>query len=320
MSPTQASTPAGATFRDAPYWHDLVRTADAVLRAPKDAGFVQRLRQLRASLSVAIDEDADAALLALLFMLGRATQQHCALHALACCAAITAVGLQASDWSAEDRRIAGLAALSMNAWMTALHDDLMQQHKPPTVAQRSVVAVHASGAASLLVEHGVSDATWLQAVEHHHDAPPGPLWARPQAQQLARLLQRLDLYLLGLTPTAARPAGNSVDTAKSIYFAEDGLPDETGMAIIRVLGIYPPGTPVQLASGEQALVVRRGASADRPILVGLGDGQGRSPGAPALREASGAQSQVAKALRPDELRACPGLDVLLALEPGGSRS
>ena len=68
------------------------------------------------------------------------------------------VARQLPDWSDADRRSLGLAALSMNVWMTELQDELAKQRSAPTVAQRAVLANHAAGAVKLLRDAGVDDA------------------------------------------------------------------------------------------------------------------------------------------------------------------
>ncbi len=47
-------------------------------------------------------------------------------------------------------------------------------------------------------------------------------------------------------------------------------------ALIRELGLYPPGDFVQLANGEQGIVVRRGAEARTPLVAAVTDTQARS--------------------------------------------
>ena len=43
--------------------------------------------------------------------------------------------------------------------------------------------------------------------------------------------------------------------------------DEAGAALVKTLGIYPPGALVRLASQEVAVVLRRGATATTPRVA-----------------------------------------------------
>jgi len=54
---------------------------------------------------------------------------------------------------------------------------------------------------------------------------------------------------------------------KAIYFDENGQIDEAGAALIKAIGIYPPGSFVRLANGEVAVVVQRGANTAAPRVA-----------------------------------------------------
>jgi hypothetical protein len=49
---------------------------------------------------------------------------------------------------------------------------------------------------------------------------------------------------------------------------------QAAAAIIKEYGIYPPGNFVQLASGEMAVVIRRGATAHTPMAAAITDKTG----------------------------------------------
>ena len=55
--------------------------------------------------------------------------------------------------------------------------------------------------------------------------------------------------------------------AKSAYLDENQQPDEAGAAIIKAVGIYPPGSFVRLASEEVAIVLKRGLRASIPVVA-----------------------------------------------------
>jgi hypothetical protein len=54
--------------------------------------------------------------------------------------------------------------------------------------------------------------------------------------------------------------------------------------LIKIVGIYPPGTYVRLACGEIAVVVRRGASAHTPRVCSLMSTAGMPLGEPVPRD------------------------------------
>lgn len=253
------------------YWAGLPARAHKVLRDPAGAGFLAALLQLYDEFIDRLDRQPDKALVALVRLASTSTDYYSATHGLLCVAAAVLVARQLPDWSAAEQRSLGLAALSMNVWMTELQDELAKQRGAPTIAQRTVLERHADGSAKLLRDAGVQDERWLEAVAHHHDAVSGPLAPRSKGLQMARVLQRVDLFTARLSPRRTRSAMSAAAAAQAAYKGEDGQPDEAGMLLIRALGIYPPGCLVRLASQELGVVLRRGAKANLPQLAVISD-------------------------------------------------
>lgn len=48
------------------------------------------------------------------------------------------------------------------------------------------------------------------------------------------------------------------------YYDEEHQVDEAGAALVKTLGVYPPGAFVRLASREVGVVIRRGTTATTP--------------------------------------------------------
>ncbi|NRF71824.1 phosphohydrolase [Aquincola sp. S2] len=305
---------AGLRDADASYWPALQARADRLLRAPRTPGFLDELEALRHELSERLRRQPDKTLFALVHLASTSVEQYSATHALLCAASAMLIARQLPGWSEAQQRSLTLAALTMNVWMTALQDELAQQSEAPTPAQRAVVEGHSRGAAKLLAEIGVTDPAWLEAVAHHHDATAGPLGQRSTGLQLARVLQRVDLFTARLSPRRSRRAMSAAAAAQAAYLAEDGQPDEAGMLLIRALGLYPPGCRVRLASGELGIVLRRGARANTPAVAAVADAAGRPLATPALRQAAVQPDHAVKAaLAPHDAALQLPFDRLLAL-------
>jgi hypothetical protein len=60
--------------------------------------------------------------------------------------------------------------------------------------------------------------------------------------------------------------------ARDLFVASKG--HSVAAMLIKEFGIYPPGCFVRLASGETAIVVRRGASANTPLAAALANRNG----------------------------------------------
>jgi HD-GYP domain-containing protein (c-di-GMP phosphodiesterase class II) len=303
----------------AAFWLGLPERANQVLRNPAAAGFLVALTQLHDDLTARADREPDKALMALIRLASVSADHYSATHGLLCAVAASLVARQLPGWLPADRRALGLAALSMNIWMTELQDELAKQRSAPTVAQRAALANHAPGAVKLLRDAGVDDDDWLQAVAHHHDAVPGPLAGRGRGQQMARVLQRVDLFTARLSPRRTRAAMSASAAAQAAYSGEDGRPDEAGMLLIRALGIYPPGCLVRLASDERGVVLRRGAKANQPQVAAISDRSGRLLPLEAWRIS---QQPIVAALAPQDCVLDLQLGRLLALaaEPAPART
>ncbi|HSW04473.1 hypothetical protein [Aquabacterium sp.] len=308
--PARQTSGPRAGDADAAHWSGLPARANRVLREPADAGFLAALTQLHDELLDRLDHQPDKALMALIRLASASTDHYSATHGLLCAAAAALVARQLPGWSAADCRSASLAALSMNVWMTALQDELAKQRAVPSVAQRAVLEHHAHGSAKLLRDAGVDDAHWLEAVEHHHDSVSGPLAPRSKGRQMARVLQRVDLFTARLSPRRTRPAMSAAAAAQAAYQGEDGRPDEAGMLLIRALGIYPPGCLVRLATDELGVVLRRGAKANLPQVAVIADSAARPH---ALQTCRSVTEPIKAALAPHELALDLPLGELLSL-------
>lgn len=113
--------------------------------------------------------DADAALA---FALVGPPTSYSVRHAVDCAVLAEALARQFA-WDEPRRLVAVAAALTMNVAMADLQDELFHQPGPLDAAQRARVAAHPAKGARLLREAGVRDATWINALEQHHEAFDG---------------------------------------------------------------------------------------------------------------------------------------------------
>lgn len=76
---------------------------------------------------------------------------------------------------------------------------------------------------------------------------------------MARLIQRADIFGARMAPRAARWPMPVTAAMQASYYDEEHQVDEAGAALVKTLGVYPPGAFVRLASQEVGVVIRRGA-------------------------------------------------------------
>ena len=294
-------------------WSGVLLRASSLLHDPPQADFAGRVQRIDAEALELLDADPDAALLMLIHSSTSDTHQYSVTHALLVSAVCELAARRLQAWPADWRASLRRAALTMNLAMTALQDHLATQDEPLSPRQREVIDHHAARAATQMRELGVADELWLHAVEHHHASHPGPLAALPAMLQLARLIQRADIFAARLSPRKLRQALPAAAAAKAAYLDENKQADEAGAAIIKALGIYPPGSYVRLASSEVAVVLRRGRRANEPLVASMISRSGTPLGEPAVRDTRVRGHEISGGVAPHEVRLRLNLERLIQL-------
>ena len=89
--------------------------------------------------------------------------------------------------------------------------------------------------------------------------------------------------------------------------------DEAGAALIKAVGLYPPGSLVRLANGEEGIVLKRGAIATDPLVAALIGKSGSPLTEPVPRDTRLASQAVVASLAPHELKLRLSVDKLMRL-------
>ncbi len=291
-------------------WPNLQMRLRMLLVNPNGADWVARLRTLRDDILALVERSPDRALMRLMYDASNEFQDYSANHSLFVCVLASMACTQLPAWQAGWAEPLTLAALTMNLSFTQTQDDLARQSGPLSEMQKGALRDHPERAAALLAEIGVDDPMWLHAVRHHHSAPSGPLAGRSPEETIARLIRRADRYAARLSPRKSRPASSPTAAAQVALLDEGGHTDEAGQALIRTLGLYPPGVWVKLQCGEIAMVVRRTAIAKAPVVVSLVGKTGMPLAVPALRNTRLPDYAVTGAVAPAQVKVRPNLDLL----------
>lgn len=248
-------------------WSDLETGLGALLLAPNAApDFAGRLDALHRHANDLLALDADSTLYWLFQLAATSTVAYSASHAMVCWTLCQLVS-EALGQPAQERDSLARAALTMNVSMTRLQDALAEQTEPPTPEQRALIETHAARSAQWLRELGVNDTAWLDTVELHHlnDA------TLPLA---TRILQAADRYAALISPRESRPGQCVTDSGRHVLIKAGQALDEVGQALLRTLGICPPGTFVRLADERVAVVLRRSGRPGEPWVASVLDPQG----------------------------------------------
>ena len=294
-------------------WSELQLRVTQVLRAPRAVDFRERLQALHEDLARRCEQAPDATLLALIFLAAQETRMYSGTHAMLVSCVCMVVAREMLRWSPAQVRRLGAAGLTMNIAMTELQDQLAQQTQPLTARQIAAVEDHAARSAAMLAELGVTDEVWLEAVRHHHHRKPGPFAEKTEGEQMARLIQRADVFGARISPRASRWPMPVTAAMKASYYDEENKVDEAGAALVKGLGVYPPGAFVRLASEEVGVVLRRGISATTPRVAIVTNRLGMPTGEFIPRDTSQPQWKITGVVAHKDVRVKIALDRLLPL-------
>lgn len=296
-----------------PDWLDLQIQANALLRDSQPSHALDRLERLSAQLGRFSRRNPDGTLFALIHLSSTEMQMYSATHALLVAVMCSLAAREVLRWSSEQEATLCKAALTMNVSMAALQDQLARQVEAPTAAQRQVIDHHAAQSVQTLVEWGIADSDWLEAVRDHHTQVPGPLRERTQAQQYARLIQRADMFAARLAPRSARSPISPAAAMQACYFDENRQIDDAGAALIKAVGIYQPGSFVRLATDEVAVVVKRGINTSTPRVAVLVNRSGMPTLEPIMRETSTRDYRIVASVAQRDVKVQLNLEKMLVL-------
>jgi HD-GYP domain-containing protein (c-di-GMP phosphodiesterase class II) len=296
-----------------PEWLDLQVQANAVLHDHNPDHFLARFEKVHHHLQQHALHNPDGALFALIYLSATEPRMYSATQAMLVSVMCGLAAREVLNWSPDQQAILSKAALSMNVGMTELQDRLALQLEPPTVEQRALLSSHPQASATLLQQMGVTDAYWLEAVRTHHNKTPGPLQGRTPTGQMARLIQRADLFAASLAPRASRLPVSPAAAMQVSLFDENKAMDEAGAALIRTMGVYAPGSFVRLASEEIAVVVRRGANAAMPKVAVLVNREGMPTMESSTRDTSQPNYRIVTSVSQREVKIQINLERLMPL-------
>lgn len=198
--------------------------------------------------------------------------RHSVLTAILCELAATLLG-----WPAEKRSDVVCAALSMNVAILDMQNKLVDQAEALSQQQQTLVHDHPEAAAGRLRGAGLNAPLWLAAVLEHHERDVGAGYPHRLSQpgDAGQLVRLADAFGALVSPRADRKALPPPQAVRALLADEGRGPCATlAGALTKVLGLFPPGTFVKLANGEIAVVHRRGAAANTPLVASITNGVG----------------------------------------------
>lgn len=175
--------------------------------------------------------------------------------------------MQRLDFSPAQQDEVIAAALTMNVGMYKLQQTLFVQEESLNEEQKRLVRAHPQISIEILRRAGVTDTAWLRIVLEHHERVDGKGYPRGlSADDIhpgAKLLATADTFAAMVTPSAFRKASLVQNALREVFIHRGETVDEKlAQVLISEVGIYSPGSFVQLANGETGIVVRRAFTVD----------------------------------------------------------
>lgn len=284
-------------------WERLTTKAATLLRdVTFDNDWLCQVQAFAATVRQVLQQDADVALFVALQSNALSVDHYSENHAITCLVLGELAALW-MEWAEHERETLAWAALTMNISMTALQDTLAEQSHAPSANQRERIDTHAEQSVKVLRDAGAQDALWLEVVGQHHtvqkalaasEASPVP--------RLSELLRRVDVYTAKLSRRVNRDSVTPAKAARDACLGPDGHPDHIGATLLRVAGLYPPGTYVELANGETAVVIRRGEKAHTPLVASVRAADWALISPPQFRDTSRPVFAVRRGVDPSHVR------------------
>lgn len=267
------------------------------------ASWLDRLCKLGIRIRDLARQDPDVALYLMLQTAVNDVDNYSASHSMYC-AVVADLCSSYLEWPEPEADALRCAALTMNLGMLSVQNAMAVQAEPVTSAQKSCIEAHAEKSVELLKSAAVDDPLWLETVRRHHRPVGDGESADPlmPAQRMAQLLQRIDVFTAKLSRRKARPGSSATVAARDACLDKSGLPDATGATMLRVLGLYPPGSFVRLVNGDFAVVVRRGEKAHTPVVAPVRRADGGVVGQAVAVDTRLRENAVQRSLSADEVK------------------
>lgn len=279
-------------------WSDLESGLGVILGSPGSIQeFEKRVWQYDRWMKDLLKRDADVGLYLLFQLASNSPVGYSASHSLVS-AVLSHLIAQELHLPYQERDSLVHAALTMNIAMTALQDELATQPERPSAGQLDAIRLHAMKGALMLANLGVVDELWLETITSHHDelTDAGDLYQIQPGQRLARILRVVDRYAAMISPRQSRAGRSATDSARKAIESSTSRKDEVGHALVRAVGLCPPGTYVLLDNRETAVVMRRSATPNRPHVAIVLDAQGGLLSPPRLHRTAHGRPDIKSAL------------------------
>ena len=289
-----------AALRADQAWGNAARATKQALndmpRSPRQAG--KALVDLSAETASIVAKGQEV----LLHLLGDKKEQGPQFHALNTMTLSMLVGKKAGM---EERALSDLA-------VAALAHDAGESQIPPHILkspqrkkhEEDFFRQHLDFSLKFATESGAFSKEALDIIACHHECVDGSDWpkGRKDASTGARILAMVDRYDNLCSPDVMGRDPLMPAEALATMFRNESAKFDTALLsmLIKLLGVYPPGTVVQLSDGSLALVIAPGPSSLKPAVL-LYTPEISKEDAPTIELSDEPDLKITEAIRPSTL-------------------
>ena len=279
---------------------DLEATLDAI--AKQDPSAPRKLSNLAHHVDAICESDPDAALaLVHIYSVEPTAYEQTLFYSILC-------RFAAKRLNFPEKRLQQLLHASLTANMALLphQDKLNQSRQSLTDQQRAVIRKHPELSALALANAGIDAAECLEIIRQHHERFDGSGYPKglmgPDILPEAKLLSLAERYTAMITKRAYRPRLRADQAMADLLRAVREAPGpEIYHPLFQELTRYPPGTLVQLANKEVAVVTHRDPKGTNPRVQAIISPKGNPYIGSFARDTSLEESSIVKVLVPDIL-------------------
>lgn len=184
-----------------------------------------------------------------------------------------------AGYSTSSTRSILCAALTANISIRHLQDQwqILDSRLDPT--QQRLLQAHPAKSVAWLVSLGLKDRLWQTTILQHHESPDGNGYPKgliaDQISEPALIVHLADRYAAMISSRSYRASMTSMEALRSCYAGRGmSIAEDLSQQLIRIMGVYPPGTLVRLSNTEAGMVVDRGPGLGQPkVVVWLAPGE-----------------------------------------------
>ena len=163
-----------------------------------------------------------------------------------------------------DLEVLGLCGMLHDVGKVKIPDDILNKPGRLTRIEFDIMKEHAALGKDILLKHEGVEKLIIDTAHYHHERCDGKGYPEQvNAAYLHKYVRMISIVDVYDAITSARPYkdGSPAFDALKILFSERGKHFDTDLveAFIRMVGIYPPGTLVEMTNGEVGIVVSANA-------------------------------------------------------------